>query len=131
MCLRLSLVESIQSLSRLIVKTPSPFRLNNFTSALLRHKIIFTFTTPQPKLTPLKLVISDKEILTNPKPSSPHFTRPLHMIYKKERTVLTVKEEVSLRKEIEDHRDLIEMIRLICDLKSVLCKVKEKRFYCL
>ena len=56
-------------------------------------------------MTPLKLVINEKEIWTNPKPSSPHFTRPLHMQYKKETTELTVEEEASLRKEIEDLTD--------------------------
>ena len=52
-------------------------------------------------ITPLKLSFNNQTVWTNPRPSSPHFTRPLHLQYKKETKELTVAEEMSLREEIE------------------------------
>ena len=46
-----------------------------------------------------------ESIWSNPKPSSPHFTRPLHMQYEKETVNLTVREEQCLRGEIDSLTD--------------------------
>ena len=53
-------------------------------------------------VTPLKLGINNEEVWTNPKPSSPHFTRPLHIQYKKETREVIVEEEASVRDEINN-----------------------------
>ena len=52
-------------------------------------------------LTPLKLTVNGQEIWVNPKPSSPHFTRPVHLQYKRETKELTLSKEQSLRQEID------------------------------
>ena len=57
-------------------------------------------------ITPLKLVMNDKVVWTNPKPSSCHFTRPLHLQYKKETKDAIVQEEASLKEEINGLNDL-------------------------
>jgi len=57
-------------------------------------------------ITPLRLVINSKEVWSNPKPSSPHFTRPLHMQYEKENVELTVREEQCLRVKIDSLTDI-------------------------
>ena len=56
-------------------------------------------------ITTLRLVINSKEVWSNPKTSSQHFTRPLHMQYEKENVELTVREEQCLRGEIDSLTD--------------------------
>ena len=58
-------------------------------------------------VTPLKLVIDDVEIWTNPKPNSPYFTRPLRLKFAKETAELTKDEARSLREEISNLHGLI------------------------
>ena len=51
---------------------------------------------------PLKLVICDKVMWSNPKPCSSNFCRPLHLKYEKESSNLCKIEELSIREQMKN-----------------------------
>ena len=71
-------------------------------------------------ITPLKLVMNEKDIWVNATPSSCHFTRPIHLQYKKETKEVTNAEEQSLRQEMENLHDydLVTSLHPHCNRKK-------------
>ena len=66
----------------------------------------------QTAIVPLKLVVNEKDVWVNQKPSSSHFCRPLHLQYRKETKETTQMEQERINQEIDVLEDFsIDLIQ--------------------